>query len=129
MEELKASAVDVQLGTALPTWHQSLQRTLLALTLKASPRKIDEVKDTLVRSMVTMACTSAVQVIIQEDTAAAERFEDAKLKPISVKMTDLPTTVQIKLKEMKDEYIAGLATPLASPAAPSPAASVAAASS
>ena len=60
-----------------------------------------KVKTALASAIVAMATVSASQVIRRAAREEAEVFQDSKLKPLGLKMADLPTSVEKALSDAK----------------------------
>ena len=91
----------IDLTTNLPFQYQSLQRLFCSLNGKYSGFLEGKVKTALASAIVAMATVSASQVIRRAAREEAEVFQDSKLKPLGLKMADLPPCVEKALSDAK----------------------------
>ena len=101
VDEYMKVADHIDLTTNLPFQYQSLQRLFHSLNGKYSEGIRGKVKTALASAIVAMAAVSASQVIRRAVREDAESFEDSKLKPLGLKMADLPTSVEKALSDAK----------------------------
>ena len=87
----------VDLTTGLPFQYQAVKKMKLALAAKCSKEVLKRISETLQYAVVAMATVSACQLIERENGNEAAEFEEKKLKPLGIKLGELPKSVQERL--------------------------------
>ena len=87
----------VDLTTGLPFQYQAVKKMKLALAAKCSKEVLKRISETQQYAVVAMATVSACQLIERENGNEATEFEEKKLKPLGIKLCELPKSVQERL--------------------------------
>ena len=87
----------VDLTTGLPFQYQAVKKMKFALAAKCSKEVMKSINETLQYAVVAMATVSACQLIERENGNEATEFEEKKLKPLGLKLCELPKSVQERL--------------------------------